>query len=93
MDEVCYGDPLWTVALTQMALLQQGADLDYIHAWTAVLKLTGEQHRVLHFYTAVFCLVFLSELGQTYNQAVAAPVEARVVHYLITILDDLLDAC
>ncbi len=93
VDEVCYGDPLWTVALTQMALLKQGEDLDYIAAWTALLNLTKEHHRVLSFYTAVFCLIFLSELGQVYNQSAATPVEAHMVYHLTTILDDLVNGC
>ncbi len=93
VDHVCYGDPLWTVALTQMALLNQGADLDYIDAWTELLMLTREQRRVLSFYTAVFCIIFLSELGQAYNQASAAPVDPATVHHLTCILDTLLAAC
>ncbi|HEX6288208.1 MAG TPA: aminoglycoside phosphotransferase family protein [Herpetosiphonaceae bacterium] len=93
VDVVCYGDPLWTVALTQMALLQQRLDLDYIAAWTELLNLTREQQRILPFYTAVFCIGFLSELGIAHNQASAAAVEAARVDHLTRILDTLLEAC
>lgn len=93
VDEVCYGDPLWTIGLTQMSLLKQGRDLDYITAWTEHVQITAEQRHVLTFYTAVFCVDFLSELGQVFNRERAEPVDAALIHALTRLLDDLLDAC
>ena len=33
VDEICYGDPLFVVGLTHMALLAMGADTDYTTGW------------------------------------------------------------
>ncbi len=90
VDVVCYGDPLWTVGLTQMALLNQGADLDYITAWTELLHITDEQQAALQFYCAVFCVDFLGELGQVFNKDRVEPHDEAKLGRLISILDDLL---
>jgi hypothetical protein len=68
VDYVCFGDPLFTVALTQMALMSMGADLDYTNAWCDALGLDSHQRAVLTFYTCVFCVDFLSEVGHIANQ-------------------------
>src|SRR6185437_13594070 len=53
-DCVCFGDPLFTVALTWMALLSQRLETDYIDYWREHLELTGKQEQTLRLYTAVF---------------------------------------
>ncbi len=90
VDFVCYGDPLWTVGLTQMALLKLDVDLEYIAAWTAQAEVTDEQRHVIQLYTAVFCADFLSELGHVFNNDRPQPVDQAVVVRLLRILDDLL---
>ncbi len=71
IDVVCYGDPLWTVALTKMALLSGDHDLDYLQAWCEYAAVGHDQLAVLDFYTAVFCVDFMSEVGQTFNRETA----------------------
>lgn len=79
VDVVCYGDPLWTVALTRMALLSGDHALDYVDAWIDLLDLSDQQQRALDFYTTAFCADFMSEIGQTFNRAEAlAADQARV---------------
>lgn len=90
VDVVCFGDPLWTVALTQMALLSRGHDLDYIAYWRDALDLNDEQRAVLRFYTAVFCLDFMGEVGQVFNKAQAEPVDQQYVQRLITLFKELI---
>lgn len=69
VDVVCYGDPLWTLALTRMALLSGEHELTYTAIWQDLLGLTDEQRSILPFYTAVFCVDFMGEMGQLFNQA------------------------
>ena len=90
VDVVCFGDPLWTVALTQMALLSRGYDLDYIAFWCDALNLTDEQRAVLPFYTAVFCLDFMGEVGQIFNKAHAEPVDQQYVQRLRALFEELI---
>lgn len=68
VDSVCFGDSLLTIGLTQAALLERGLDLDYIRAWTDLMNLNRSQARALWFYTMLFCVDFMSEVGQTYNR-------------------------
>jgi hypothetical protein len=82
VDRVCYGDPIWTIALTQMAFLSAGYDLDYIKLWSEKISLTPKQKKVLVFYSAIFCLDFMSELGQVFNQAQAAEISPQRVQDL-----------
>ncbi len=44
VDSICFGDPLFTLALTRMALLAHGHDTAYIDHWERHLNLTAEQH-------------------------------------------------
>ena len=68
VDTVCFGDPLLTPALTQMALLKSAFDTDYISFWAEALLLNLGGRRRLELYTAIFCVIFLSELGQQFNK-------------------------
>ena len=93
VDWVCFGDPLFTVALTRTALLSMGESLDYTDYWCELLELTPEQHEIIRFYTALFCVDFMSELGQRFNQAPVPPLPAAHRLRLETILaDQLIDA-
>jgi len=90
VDMVCFGDPLFTVALTRMALLSLGWDTDYIDAWCQALSVTAEQQRLLNLYTAVFCVDFLSEQGQQFNKDIPSEVKHGEVERLTSILTMLL---
>jgi hypothetical protein len=92
VDMVCFGDSLFTVALTRMALLARGWETSYIDAWCAALELTPNQKRLLNLYTAVFCVDFLGEQGQQFNQDAAAKIDLGNVQHLLRLLDELLAA-
>ncbi len=87
VDWVCYGDPLFTVALTRTSILSQGATPDYTDHWCAMLRLTGEQRRAVRFYTALFCVDFLSEYGQTFNRGIQ-PVDRERLALLEKLAED-----
>lgn len=90
VDFVCFGDHLFPIALTQMSLLNMGYDLDYIEFWCDAARVTEAQKDALQFYTALFCVDFMSELGQTFNKVSAQPVESKDVQRLSSILEALL---
>lgn len=89
VDEICFGDPLLTVGLTQMALLSDGSEAEYVNHWLALLNPSAEQRAAVDFYTAVFCADFLSEQGQSFNRATTTVNPAKVAA-LELILDELL---
>lgn len=82
VDWICFGDPLFTVALTRMALLAHRLDPDYIDAWIAELAPSPEQRAALSLYTALFCVDFMSELGSQFNQPGAVPANPKSVRQL-----------
>jgi aminoglycoside phosphotransferase (APT) family kinase protein len=68
VDQLCFGDPLLTVGLTQTALLANGLDVDYVRHWMNLLRLNKQLRRVVDAYSLLFCVVFMSELGQRFNK-------------------------
>ena len=70
VDCLCFGDSLFTVALTRASLLASADDPEYTDHWCDLLALTTEQHHALRFYTALFCVGFMSEFGQRFSQGV-----------------------
>ncbi len=91
VDFVCFGDNLFPIALTRMSLLNAGFDLDYIDFWCDAANVTEEQRAVLQFYTALFCVDFMGEIGQTFNRECAQFIRAEDIERLIDILDVLLN--
>jgi len=69
-DVVCFGDPIFTLGLTNTALLSMGADTDYIEYWLDAMGANREQRVMVVVYSLVLCLNFLGELGQIFNQPV-----------------------
>jgi aminoglycoside phosphotransferase (APT) family kinase protein len=88
VDLICFGDPLFPVALTRTALVNAGQDQDYVDCWCELLALSAEQHSVLNFYTALFCVDFLGELGHRFNREGPIPVDAGRPERLLGLLDE-----
>jgi hypothetical protein len=56
------------LALTRMALLANDWETDYIDYWGSAWRLSGYQTEALDFYTALFCVTFMGEIGQKFNK-------------------------
>jgi aminoglycoside phosphotransferase (APT) family kinase protein len=69
-DEVCFGDPLFTLGLTNVALRSLGVDTDYVGYWLDAIGASRQQRAIVALYSLVFCLGFMSELGQVSSQHV-----------------------
>jgi aminoglycoside phosphotransferase (APT) family kinase protein len=90
VDGVAYGDPLYVLALTRMALLSAGYDTEYTDYWAMQLNLSEERLRALHLYTAIFCADFLSEVGQRFNKDAPEPVDTARISHLLGLLESLI---
>lgn len=90
VDEVCYGDPLRTPALTQAALVALGYDTDYVDAWLDSIRASTEDRRAVQIYTAMYCVDLLSELGMRFNKHEDAPVDRGRMERLSRLLDSLI---
>ncbi len=90
VDCVCFGDGLLPIALTRMALINMQADLDYINYWCEAVKVTEQQKEVLDLYTALFCVDFMSEIGQRFNKNRPEPIDRETIQRLTDTLEELL---
>lgn len=88
LDEVCFGDPLYFVALTHMALIFSGEDTLYIEYLMTALGADEVAWEMLHVYSIIFCLDFMSEQGMAFNKDRPAPVDHKAVAILNDIYDD-----
>jgi aminoglycoside phosphotransferase len=68
VDQLCFGDSLLTLGLTKMALHANASDVDYVEHWMNLLGLNKELRQVVDAYTLLFCVDFMSELGQRFNK-------------------------
>jgi hypothetical protein len=89
IDDLCFGDPLYVLSLTYMALLSSRSSTDYVDFWSNAWELTSLQRTVTRIYTAIHCVGFIGEVGQRFNKDVVEIDHARL-RYLEGILDDLL---
>lgn len=90
VDVVCFGDPLFVVALTRMALLSRAYSTDYIDFWCDELALDATGRRALGVYTALFCVIFMGEIGQRFNRDEPIPADPVLVERYLTIFENLL---
>ncbi len=89
-DYVCFGDPLFTLALTRVALLAHDHAPEYADYWQALLALSPAQERAVALYVAVFLLGFISEIGQRFNQQEPTPLDHAYLSRLERLLDEAL---
>ncbi len=89
-DHVCFGDPLFTLALTRVALLAHYMDVDYADYWQTLFALDAAQEQALAVYVAVSLVGFMSELGQRFNQAQPQPIDETYLRHLERLLDAML---
>jgi len=68
VDWICFGDPLLAVALTRASLLNSERDLSYTDHWYELFGPSREREAALRFYTALFCLDFMSEFGHRFSR-------------------------
>eukprot|EP01132_Coremiostelium_polycephalum_P011221 gene11221-13747_t len=81
-DEVCFGDRIFVLALTRMALLSKQVPTDYTDHWSVRWSLNHQQQKVLSLYTLLFCLNFMGEIGTVFkNQTVGDMYEKNISLY------------
>ncbi len=85
---VCFGDPLYALGLTRMALSSEGLPATCADAWAEALDAGDAARAAVEFDPAVFCVDFLSELGQRFNRDGAPQPQPRRVAALQRILDE-----
>lgn len=65
VDDLCFGDPRYAVALTWASLLTSGDALYYADSWTRIAGFSKD--RLFQLYVALFLADFMAERGQEFN--------------------------
>jgi aminoglycoside phosphotransferase (APT) family kinase protein len=65
VDDLCFGDPRYVVALTLAALAASRGPTQYVDAWMNCANFRND--RIFQIYVALFIVDFMSELGQHFN--------------------------
>ena len=89
MDEVCFGDPLFALALTRMSLVARV----FKRITSTISAISGAEQPamdVLNLYTAIYCALFIGELGWRFNKDEAASIDPKELHRLLDVFDQLL---
>lgn len=88
VDDLCFGDPIRTIALTQTALLSRGHKTNYIDYWCDAAGMTSDQKTTLTMYTAESAACFLGEIGQAFNKEKAETPDMRYAQGLLDIINE-----
>jgi aminoglycoside phosphotransferase len=65
VDDLCFGDPRYVVALTLASLIAMDGPIHYVDAW---MNLAGYRYdKIFRLYVALFIVDFMSEHGQAIN--------------------------
>lgn len=70
IDWMCFGDKLYYVALTNMALISLGYDTKYVEYIMNEMNSLEIERKILKLYTLVFCLDFMGEKGMKFKDKV-----------------------
>lgn len=65
VDDLCFGDPRYVVALTLAALTVYGGPIHYVDAWMS--SANHRDDRIFRLYVVLFIVDFMSEHGQMFN--------------------------
>jgi len=90
LDWMGFGDLLSFVGYNNMALLDMEVDTNYIDYIIRELNLNDFQKQIVLFYTLVFCVDFMSEKGQTFQDK-EIYVDGKIVNKLNSIYDSLIN--
>ena len=65
VDDLCFGDPRYVIALTLASLMVFGRPTQYVGAW--MKSASHRNDRIFRLYVALFIVDFMSEHGQQFN--------------------------
>ena len=88
LDWITFGDQVYFLGLTTMALLSMQADLDYAEYLKEEMNLNPSQGNALQLYVLIFCIIFMSEKGACFNQNEPIPVTEQEKNRLINIFEN-----
>jgi len=92
IDEICYGDPLLVIGLTNMALLAMETDTKYTDFWLDEINANNIQRKAVTFYTLLYCIDFMGEQGMRFGNDSTVSYNQKKVDLLKSIFNKLLES-
>lgn len=89
-DWICFGDKIYYIALTNMALISLGYDTKYVDYIMEEMKISEVENEILKLYTLVFCVDFMGEKGMKFKDKVVE-VNINEVEKLNEIYEEIYD--
>jgi aminoglycoside phosphotransferase len=86
IDHVCFGDPIFAIALTEVSIRSRGWDADYVDAWWSSAGWTESDRSRRELYVRVFALGFLSEIGTSFNSSEPEILDPIMVERLMNLI-------
>ncbi len=65
VDDLCFGDPRYVVALTMASLMVMDGPIHYVDTWMSLASYSYD--RIFQLYVVLFIVDFMSEHGQAFN--------------------------
>lgn len=90
IDWMGFGDELFYVALTNMALLDMNVDTKYVDYILEEMNATNKQKEILILYTLLFCVDFMGEKGAKFQDKII-PIDTEIQLKLNNIYEILYD--
>jgi Ser/Thr protein kinase RdoA (MazF antagonist) len=89
-DNVCFGDRLDVLALTNTAVLSRGWEPDYIDYWAEAWELGAAERKLVDLYTAMHGVYFMGEIGQKWNKDEPLEADETYIERLREVVEGLL---
>ncbi len=77
-DWICFGDKMYYIALTNMALISLGYDTEYIEFLMEEMKASEIEREILRLYTLAFCVDFMAEKGMKFKDKIVKVVQNEI---------------
>lgn len=87
-DWICFGDEIYNIALTNMALIDLGYDTKYIGYLMEEMKSSAIENEILKLYTLIFCTDFMGEKGMKFKDKIVK-VNQNEIDLLNKVYEDL----
>ena len=92
VDEICFGDPLFVIGLTNAALMCTESDTTYIDYWLNEISAGEAERKAVTLYTSLFCVDFMGEKGTRFDNGNTVQINKKTIDILNSVYFKLCNA-
>lgn len=90
VDALWLGDPLLAIGRGKTVLRTMRQDLDFIDSWCRLWNLTELELKMVDFYDLLYCVRFMSTLGQSLNGNYSVQTDPGILGLLENLADEMI---